>query len=182
MSAELGHDAERPSGAIELHAVVWGTISAACIVVPVAAIVGFLDRNDNDAGGIATILKVVLLVSALFAGFAGGRTASDRRAVNGALTGAVTFVLVQVVYAITRGAAPNVLGLVYLFFIGACLGTLGGLLAARWAKADEPRRPLDDDEENEDEDATPRRRSAFDPLPDTDVGPDTDTDNPGSTR
>ena len=143
--------AQSSSRVIEVHAVLWGTFSAAVFAVPVALAIGVLDRNDNDLGGITSILKILLFASPLSAGFAGGRTATTHRAANGALSGAATFILVQLVYSLAGATAPNPLALVYLFFIGACLGTMGGLLASRWAKADEPRRPLDEDHDEDDD-------------------------------
>lgn len=189
MSAELGPDAEGPSGAIELHAVLWGVFSSGVFSVPIAIVVGLLDRSDagSDSFGLDTILKLVLLlVSAIFAGFAAGRSTPSSRAANGALAGAITFLIVQITYAVAGGGPLRVLAVVYAGFLGACLGTLGGLLASRWAKGDEPRRSLDDEDDGDDGDPPPRRRSAFDPLfetdPDLDADTGTDTDNPGSTR
>lgn len=187
MSAEHGPDAARPSGAIELHAVAWGVFSSGVFSVPIAIVVGLIDRSDagSNSLGIDTILKLVLLlVSAIFAGFAAGRSTPSSRAANGALAGAITFLIVQITYALAGGGPLRVLAVVYAGFLGACLGTLGGLLASRWAKGDEPRRSLDDDDEEDDDDGDPppRRRSAFDPLPETETDYDTDTDNPGSTR
>ena len=119
------------TGQFRLHAVAWGLFSSAVFSVPIAIVVGLFDRDGSSGFGVVTILKLgLLLLSAAFAGYATGRTARAGYALNGAVAGAATFVLVQIAYSVARGQFSNPLALIYALFLGACLGTVGGLFAS----------------------------------------------------
>lgn len=124
---------------LQLGAAAWGIFSSAVFSVPIAVVVGLFDRDGTSGSGLVTVLKLVLLlVSAAFAGYAAGRTAGTGYAVNGALAGAGTFLVVQISYSLARGSWSGPLAFVYAVFLGACLGTLGGLFASRQTGSTRP--------------------------------------------
>ena len=122
------------SSQIRLPGAAWGMFSSAVFSVPIAVVVGLFDRDGSSGFGAVTIIKLgLLLLSAAFAGYAAGRTSGTGFAVNGAIAGAATFVLVQVSYSLARGSFSNPLAFIYAAFLGACLGSLGGIFASRRA-------------------------------------------------
>ena len=125
--------------ALNVPAVLRGSIVTIIIAVPAALVIGALGDTDDGTNQSNWVLLAFLavVIAYIVGGWVAGRRSASGPFLNGAAASAGGFVVVQVVAWIVSGDGINILGAVFNLLLAATIGVVGaGIGGMRGARPD----------------------------------------------
>jgi putative membrane protein (TIGR04086 family) len=116
---------------LNIRAIVRGAATALAMIIPMVIVVRLLVGDDDVDTTWQYLFAAFILVATVIGTAVTGRHERSAPFTHGAIAGAATFLVAQILSSLVQGDLPNVLALVFFTVAFMCLGAIGGFLGAR---------------------------------------------------